>query len=175
MTKKSDSRLKRDALAKQAAAEGVDETWEKLEEVYQSHMNLFVEYGKMAALITNDGVRPYLEDESATANLMKGLASDSASMQTRTQELHAKHAGRTGTADDEESWFAVTMLHQDYIMLMAQHQQTCLPIMLELDEHLQKALKRRAEAEEAALVKAAEMVANGTVPADFAPATNTTH
>lgn len=152
MTKKSQARLARDELKARTADEGVDQTWDQIEAIYDDQRSLFVEYYKMAALMSQDDVRMYLINESATTNLMKGLASDSAQLQAETEEQHNKHAGRSGPpADNEEDYFAITMLHQEYAMLMSKHQQTLLPIMLQLTEHLHEALDRRRLAEAAAV------------------------
>lgn len=156
MTRKSEGRLKRDALAKSMQEEGVVSPYVELENMYQSQRALFGPYYNMAQILANPEVSCYLEDITKTTNLVRGLAADVKDLNKRTEDLHKKHAGKTAlpnAIDENENWDIIQMF-QDYQAFYGVHTQTILPIMLQLDEHLQYAIGKKREAEAAAIAAA---------------------
>jgi hypothetical protein len=156
MTKKSESRLKRDALAKTMQAEGVVSPYIELENMYNTQRAMFAPYYNMAKLISMPEVSMYLKDIAHTTNLVRGLAADANDLFQRMEATHVQHAGKTAlpsAIDENENW-AIIQLFQEYQAYYGVHTQTILPIMLELDEHLRYALDQKRTAEAAAIAAA---------------------
>lgn len=153
MTKKSDARLKRDEMSANLKAEQVVSPYVQLEEMYRSQMNLFGPYYQMAKLISTPDISVHLTDIRATTNLVRGLSADAKDLYEQTQAEYAKHGGRTTMPDaiNPEENFDLIMHFQQYQMFYGMHTQNIVPIMMQLDEHLREALRRKSEVEAAAI------------------------
>lgn len=152
MTKKSQARLDRDArdkeFKKRLDFQGLDEAnvWEHLEQAYQNACGLFAQYHKMNEMIKS--VHDFIADEPRVANLMKALAADSIELARETELQHDQHKGRSGKPNGEDDDFLITMLQQNYMVLLENHNLTLLPVMLELNEHLEKAIRAKERYEQ---------------------------
>lgn len=153
MTKKSEARVLRDQAATALAAQGVHSPYVDLQNMYNSQRELFPAYYSMATIVSNPQISKHLTNIGATTNLIRGLSADVNDLWVKLNTLHAKHAGLTTMPDliDEDENLAIIMMYQEYSMYMQAHQQTILPLMLELDEHLAEALKNKTLAEALAI------------------------
>lgn len=158
MTKKSKARLERDARAKEynerLANEGIDENtcWEHLQGCYDNAKGLFVQYFNLSAMVADPATVNYFTaaEGERVANLMKSLAVDTKPLKEETERLYAKHQGKVGIPESDEDNYLIISLQQDYGVLLNNHSLTIMPVLLEMDELLQKALMRRGRAERAA-------------------------
>lgn len=178
MTKKSAGRLLRDQQQKEfeqrLANEGIDENtcWEHLDGCYKNAKGLFVEYFNLATMVADPKTNCYFtaQEGEKVANLMKSLAVDTEPLQKETEALYAKHQGKVGIPENEDDNYLIISLQQDYGVLLNNHALTVLPVMLELDELLQKALSRRGRHEKAIKDAAAAAQAPTEQPVEVAPA-----
>jgi hypothetical protein len=164
MTRKSDGRIKRDLAAAALADQNVRSPYLDLEDMYATQRRLFGPYYQMAKLISDPEVSKYLVDIVKTLNLVRGLSADVKDLHERTEALHTRHAGKTTMPDliNEDENMDILMMFENYSMLFNVHQQTIVPILTELDEHLRAALRNKetAESQTAAPVAEVEQVAN---------------
>ncbi len=173
MTKKSQARLNKDASDKEFKRrldfQGLDEDniWEHLEQAYQNACGLFAQYHKMNEMVAS--VIDFIADGTTVANLLKALAADTTVLAKETEEQHAKHAGRTGKPDGDDDNYTIIMLQQNYQVLLQNHQLTVLPVMLQLDEHLQKAIRAKERFEKAQREEAAALDKNVVTDVEAVP------
>lgn len=128
--------------SKDPALQGPSNNWESLEQQYNIHANMFAGYHRMTAMLLNPTVQLNLQNINKTANLVKGLSADVQMLNTKTQRVHRKHAGRTGFTQDIDENFAIIQIFQEYAALIDQHQLLVLPVVAELNEHLNYALNQ---------------------------------
>jgi hypothetical protein len=157
MTQKSAGRRKRDEMAAKLKDQAVVSPYVELDEMYISQRNMFAQYRDMATLASHPEVVPYLKDFEHTNDLLRGLSADVKDLWERTTELNNRHKGKNAmpNAIDEDEHMNIVMMFQQYIAFMGVHQQTILPIMLELDEHVNYAAAKKSEIEAAAIAAGA--------------------
>ena len=143
MTKKSLARQQRDEVAKNVKQQGVKSLYTVLEEMYQQQVGLFQQYANMIQLISHDEVKPHLVNAVRVDALLSGMAVDIDDLLPKTQTLYAAHRGTSGMPDplDEDIHYNLMQMQQQYIVYMGVHQQNIMPVMFELDEHLNAALR----------------------------------
>jgi hypothetical protein len=152
MTKKSLARQQRDEVAKNAQQSGVKSLYAVLEDMHEQQRGMFGQYAKMIQLISHDHVRPFLDQPERVNILLKGMSADIDELLSKTELLYQGHRGKAGFPDptDEDEHFNIIQMQQQYMIYLNVHQQNLMPVMFELDEHLNRALavlrQRQADA-----------------------------
>lgn len=156
MTRKSESRLRRDAVLKQAQEQNIQGGYDILNDMYAQQCGLFEQYGKMAALLGHEEISPFVVDMDRAQLLMRGLDHDAGELVGKVHDLYRGHAGKTGygNPNDEDEYYNVMQMQQQYIVYMGVHQQNLLPIMFEMDEHLKAAIDNKQKLQAAAIAAA---------------------
>lgn len=174
MTKKSESRVRRDQLAAAAAAEGIKDPYQQLEGMYQKQLAMFKGYHEMAKLVIMPEVMPFLKDPSKTNSVLRTAKAEIVSLHQQTEALHDTHKHKLGTKlnpGDEDEHFNVIMQMQQYEMFLGIHIQNITPLMLEIDNHLNEALAIKQAAVAAAATAPANAIEQAQPTADTAEAT----
>jgi len=127
---------------KDPALQGPSNNWESLQGQYNIHASMFVSYHRMTSMLLAPQVQANLKDIAKTANLVKGLSADVQMLNTKTQRVYRKHAGKTGFTEDIDENFSIIQIFQEYAALIDQHQLLVLPVVAELNEHLNYALNQ---------------------------------
>jgi hypothetical protein len=149
MTQKSKARQQRDAVAKNAQAQGVQSMYAVLNDMYAQQCGMFSQYARMIELVSHDEIVPHLKNRTRTEGLLRGMSVDIEDLLAKTAAVHRQHAHTTGWPDpkDEDVHYTLMQLQQSYIMYLNVHQQNIMPVMFELDENLQYALRAKEQAQ----------------------------
>lgn len=145
MTKKSESRQKRDQMATQMESENLTSSYDQVEQMYASQIVLFPEYTKLVLLLINPEIIGFLRDPVTCANRVRALSAEVKDLRTRTEDVRSRHAAinkRDADLNEDEHMESI-MIFQEYAMLQGIHQQNVLPLMLELQEHLSQAIQTK--------------------------------
>jgi len=175
MTLKSPGRLKRDQVAKAMASQNVPNPYDELNTLYASQMAMFPQYYNMAKIVSNPEVSGFFADIGKVTNLMKVFSADVRDLYNRTTALFAAHGHITRLPDpaNEDENFAILQMFETYSAYFGVHNQTLLPVMFELDELVQAALRLKSDTQAAEIAKQAVNTAaaelTSLIPAD-APA-----
>lgn len=156
MTKKSEARLKRDDVRRNAEQQQVKNPYDQLNELYQHQMGLFVQYRNLAVLIGHPEVAPFVKEVEHCVTLIRGMKADIDDLTSRTQTTYSLHGSKQGwpNPEDEDEHYLIMQLQSDYIMYLGVHQQNLIPILLELQEHLERALTVKQEYQAQAIAAA---------------------
>jgi hypothetical protein len=180
MTKKSQGRVQRDAAKAQVKAEakhqGIEGIYDSLNVMHRNQMSLFEQYRNLVELLTNKEIIPFYADIERVNLLMRGLDVDLGDLMDKVAANKKLHEGKTGygNPEDEDEYFHTMQIQQNYMVFMGVHQQVLLPMMLELDDHLNRAVaaKQAAHAQALATANALDQQPLAQVPAE-APVTET--
>lgn len=153
MTRKSAGRLKRDELAAAAKANGVVSPYVELDEMYNNQREMFKKYYEMATLVIHPAVVPFFRDVNEVNRLMQAIAVEVKDLHARTEQLHDMHKGKNAlpNAVDEDEHFVIIQMFQQYQAFFGVHNQNILPLMLEVQEHIDEALRTKAAAQATAV------------------------
>lgn len=149
MTKKSLGRVRRDESSAAIKQQGVYSPYVDLDNMFTPQYEMFSKYQDMANLIGRPDVATHIADPTHVNNLLRTMAADVVDLRQRTEKLHSRHAGKTSMPDmiNEDENLEIIMMFQEYQMLFGVHSQVIMPVMLELDEHLNKAIRVKAAIE----------------------------
>ena len=169
MTQKSIGRQKRDQVAKQMAEQNLPNPYDELNTLYASQMAMFPQYYNMAKIVSNPEVSGFFGDIFKVTNLMKVFSADVMDLHARTQAhfaLHGHIARMPDPANEDEN-MNIIQLFEQYTAFYGVHSQTLLPVMMELDELVQAALRLKSDIQAAEIAKQAV----NTAAADLAALT----
>jgi hypothetical protein len=156
MTQKSLARQQRDQVAKDAQKNGVRSLYSVLEDMHSQQRGMFGEYAKMIQMISHEEISPFLKDPVRVDILLKGMSADIDELLGKTEQLYEGHRGKAGWPDpkDEDVHYNLMQMQQQYIVYLNVHQQNILPVMFELDEHLNYAIRNKQNIQMAAVAAA---------------------
>ncbi len=168
MTKKSESRLARDAdmaahghvrpkFSERLQADGTrsnkaqayyanNTCWDDVQVMAQECAQLLPNYAGVATVLGDQRIQAALEDPRRLVNNVKILARDLLSLNTELKGIQADHAGKSGPALNTEEHMAALGIHERYIAFTERHNALITPVFNTICEDIQNAELRLQKA-----------------------------
>lgn len=129
MTKKSFSRLQRDAEAKKHDEFLKNNTsWDELNSIHESiNTAIAVSHSEFAKVIEQKEIYPYLEDRQNVSTSIRALSTDLVQLSSELAAIKALHEGKTGAATSTEDVMESIKISESYNLFNMRYQAVILP------------------------------------------------
>lgn len=148
MTKKSQSRLARDAQAKAKhdADLALEKTnvWDGVNEISQSCARLLLAHTGISELVKNKEIIAAITDIKLFTMNVNTLGKDIAALNQELVALRALHEHKTGRAQTPDEHIEGLSLYEKYMLFMERHNNVVMPTATHLAEQIQEAVDRVA-------------------------------
>lgn len=160
MTKKSDSRLLRDA--KKAHAQQHLETntcWDELNAMYSDMCQLLATHTHLSAQAKNTELIAAVVDKATLVSNIRCLANDLKTLNDELIKIHSEHAGKTGGSRNPDDIIGTITIFEKYNLFMERHDAVVMPTAYHIIEQF-------AQAENILIAKAKADLLNPAVVSD---------
>jgi len=151
MTKKSASRIMRDAEKAAAAQHLKDNTiWDDLNGTYSACAQALGQHAGIAMMLNRKEVFPYLKDHKALVANIGTLASDLRALNEELKQIQAQHKGKAGGSENPDDVILSIQIFEQYHLFLERHQAVVMPVALHILEEFGAAETAYAQALQAA-------------------------
>ena len=163
MTKKSDSRLKKDAAKAEEARQIKEEGrkgWDELKQLSDSMMVMLTIPATFQGPLKDHALMSHLtkEEGQECAKSVRLLQADMMTMLEKFKVIRAKHEGQTGSEKDFAEVFVAYELVNEYVQWKSEYEAFILPTQGDIVQHISNAETRQMNlaAQRAAEAQAAQ-------------------
>lgn len=119
--------------------------WDQLNELRETARQLILQPEGLRAFIGDKDLEKYLPDVSEVARLLYAIAKDSEQFALRYREIANSHAGKTGSAQNEQEYMQSLEISLQYFDLTQNFESVVLPMLAQVMEIYLDANERRAQ------------------------------
>lgn len=140
MTKKSASRILRDARKQDAERRLKDNTiWDDLNGTYNGCAQALGQHAGIAVMLSRKEVFPFLKDPVTLSENIRSLTGDLQAMNAELKEIHAQHAGKKGGSQNPDEVIHSIQIFEQYHLFLERHNAVIMPIAMHILEEFGQA------------------------------------
>lgn len=163
MTKKSASRLARDAAEKELQNTSV---WDDVSNICRSCYGLLRSHLELQKVIENVNIRSAIKDTSLFEKNIRVLTKDLISLNQELLALNELHKDKKGKATNPDDHLLGISIYEKYHMFMERHQNVVMPTVAHLIDQLGEAEKILADAKQKADITDPSVISDAVIVTD---------